>query len=230
MVRRCIEGCREEDGFTLVEALVALALMGLILGALASVTAQWLPSWNRGLVRVQRNEQVAIALDRLASDLSVAGYVAQGADNVPLFRGTEQGVMFVRSVLGPNGSSGLEIVRIAEINDSRGPALVRTRAPFVVLPDGDPRGELISFADPVVLLRAPFRIGFAYADVDGKWTSRWPNSGELPTAVRFDVKDVERGTVISSATRVHVEVGAPRPDPSSQLEAAQSQPGNGPTQ
>ncbi|MFB9263564.1 type II secretion system protein J [Bradyrhizobium erythrophlei] len=222
--------CRSEDGFTLFEALVALALMGLILGALASVTAQWLPNWNRGLIRVQRNEQVAIALDRLAADLSVAGYVAQASDNVPLFQGTERAVMFVRSVVGPNGSPGLEIVRIAEMNDGRGSALVRTRAPFVVRPDGNPEGGSISFSDPVVLLRAPFRIGFAYADVDGRWTNRWPNSSELPTTVRFDIKDAERGTVISGATRIHVDMGAPRPDPSSQPEAAQAQPGNGPTQ
>src|SRR3569623_1880920 len=59
---------RAEDGFTLLEALIALALMGLIMGALASVTAQWLPSWNRGIIRAQRNEQGAVALDRLTAD------------------------------------------------------------------------------------------------------------------------------------------------------------------
>ena len=35
-------------GFTLVEAMVATALMGMILAAIATVTAQWLPNWNRG--------------------------------------------------------------------------------------------------------------------------------------------------------------------------------------
>ncbi|MCP3401794.1 type II secretion system protein J [Bradyrhizobium sp. CCGB20] len=230
MFRRYAQLCRAEQGFTLFEALVAVALMGLILGTLASVTSQWLPSWNRGIVRAQRNEQVAIALDRLAADLSAADYVARGRDSVPLFSGTEQGIIFVRSVLGPNGNPGLEIVRIAETNSDRGPVLVRTRAPFVLLPDGDPHADLVRFVDPVVLLRAPFRIAFAYADVDGKWINQWRGSGELPAAVRFDVRDVERGTVLSSATRIHVEMRAPRPDPSSQPEAAGVQAGNGPTQ
>ena len=54
-------------GFTLIEALVATALMGFILAALATITAQWLPNWNHGIVRVQRNEQVALGLERLAS-------------------------------------------------------------------------------------------------------------------------------------------------------------------
>ena len=33
-----------EGGFTLIETLVALALMGLVLSALANLTAQWLPN------------------------------------------------------------------------------------------------------------------------------------------------------------------------------------------
>ena len=51
-------------GFTLLEVLVATALMGLILAALATITAQWLPNWNRGLAGVQRSEQIALGLDR----------------------------------------------------------------------------------------------------------------------------------------------------------------------
>ena len=43
-------------GFTLIEAVVALALMGVILGALATITAQWLPNWNRGIARAQAHE------------------------------------------------------------------------------------------------------------------------------------------------------------------------------
>lgn len=219
---------RAEDGFTLFEALVALALMGLIMSALASVTAQWLPSWNRGIIRAQRNEQVAVALDRLTADLSAADYVTR-SDNWSLFRGSQQGVIFVRSALGPNGRPGLEIVRIAEINDSRGPVLVRMRAPFVLLQADDPRAEQIPFADPVVLLRMPYRISFAYAGLDGKWGDRWLTRGELPMSVRFDIRDVERGTVISSAARIHVDKGAPRPDPSILREEAQPQPNSGPT-
>lgn len=231
MMRAPPRSRRAERGFTLIEALVALALMGLILGSLASVTGQWLRNWNRGIIRAQRNEQVAVALDRLAADLSAADYVTR-SDNLPLFRGSEQAVVFVRSVLGPNGRPGLEFVRISEMTDSRGPALVRMRAPFVLLPPGDPKAELIPFADPVVLLRLPYRIGFAYADADGKWFGRWTNSGELPTSVRFDIRDVERDVVVSSAARIHVERGAPRPDQSAVQEAApppQSPASTGPT-
>ena len=63
-------------GFTLLEALVAMALMGLILAALATITAQWLPNWNHGIARVQRNEQVALGLERLAADLAAAEFIS----------------------------------------------------------------------------------------------------------------------------------------------------------
>ena len=57
-------------GFTLVEALVATLLMGVILAALATVTGQWIPSWNRGLAGLRGTELAAEGLDRLAGDLA----------------------------------------------------------------------------------------------------------------------------------------------------------------
>src|SRR5205085_7223546 len=58
-----------EAGFTLIEVLLATLLMTVILAALATVTSQWLPNWNRGIARVQRAEKLAIGLDRIAADL-----------------------------------------------------------------------------------------------------------------------------------------------------------------
>jgi general secretion pathway protein J len=234
MNRPVIRGQRTNAGFTLFEALVAVALMGLIMGALATVTAQWLPNWNRGLLRVQRNEQVAIALDRLVADLSVAEFVSVSANRVnkkPLFEGNELSVTFVRSAVGPNNDPGLEIVRIAETADGRGPILVRARAAFVPLPTVGPPVDRITFSNPVVLLRPPFRTSFAYAGLDGRWTSSWRNSSELPAAVRFVVRDAAARTV-STATRIHVNLMAPEPEQVDEAPAegaGRGQPGAGET-
>ena len=105
-------------GFTLVEALVATALMGFILAALATITAQWLPNWNHGVVRVQRNEQVALGLERVAADLGAAEFISASHETrMPFFDGTNRSVIFVRTNLGPNTGPGLEVVRIAEIDE-----------------------------------------------------------------------------------------------------------------
>jgi general secretion pathway protein J len=217
----------------MIEALFAMALMGLIVGGLATVTAQWLPNWNRGLMRVVRNEQVAIALDRISADLSAAQYVsANRTRRIPLFQGLEESVVLVRSAVGPNSRPGLEIVRIAEMADRDGVLLTRMRAPFVPLPIGDLSIDSIPFADPVVLLRAPFRVAFAYAGPDGIWMNSWRNAGDLPAAVRIIVGDAMDGhpVVASTATRIHVDMMAPLPQQVSEppSPAAQAQPGNAP--
>src|SRR5947209_3661923 len=124
-------------GFTLIEVLMATALMGAILAALATVTAQWLPNWNRGFARVQRNEQLAAGLERVVGDLAAAEFVSVGRDVIePLFDDSELSVTLVRSAIGPNARSGLEIVRMAETGSDRGPALVRSKAPFMPVIEG----------------------------------------------------------------------------------------------
>src|ERR1700745_3596493 len=87
-----------EGGFTLIEAIVALALMGLVLSALASITAQWLPNWNRGVSRIQRGEAIGIALQRIAADIAATEYVPANRDSPqPLFDGSELSIVFVRT-------------------------------------------------------------------------------------------------------------------------------------
>jgi general secretion pathway protein J len=197
-------------GFTLIETLIATALMVAILAALATVTAQWLPNWNRGFARVQRTELAGIGLERVVADLAVAEFVSPSADTkAPLFEGAELSVVFVRSALGPNAQrGGLEIVRIAETADTRGLALVRMRAPFVPLaPDGSTAS--LAFSDPVVLLRAPYRMTFSYAGPDRVWRDTWRES-KLPSAVRVMLRDAatEQPLAISTAAMIHISVAA----------------------
>src|SRR5437764_13485055 len=110
-----------EAGFTLIEALVALALTGLVLSALGTMTAQWLPNWNRGLDRIQQSELIGIALQRIGADLAAAEYVpANRGERRPIFEGSELSVTFVRSALGPNAGSGLDVVRVGETREQQG--------------------------------------------------------------------------------------------------------------
>jgi general secretion pathway protein J len=196
-----------EAGFTLIEVLVATLLMTVILAALATVTAQWLPNWNRGMARVQRAERLALGLDRVVADLSVAEMMPINGDaKVPLFEGTELAVTFVRSAVGPNTRPGLEIVRLVEKADNQGLALVRERAPFVPMA----RDAQIRFADQVVLIRLPFRVKFSYAGPDQVWQPEWRGKMQLPEKIRVAVRDGATGQVlgVSSATVVHADAWA----------------------
>ena len=197
---------RGEAGFTLLEVLLATLLMTVILGALATVTAQWLPNWNRGIARVQRAERLAIGLERALADLSVAVMVTMNGDNkYPLFEGSELSVTFVRNAVGPNTSPGLEVIRLIEKGDERGLALVRERAPFNPMPSD----AQIRFVDQVVLVRAPFRVTFAYAGSDQAWQPTWRNQMQLPTTIRISVRDAGTGQVLAVSSAAIVHVNAP---------------------
>jgi general secretion pathway protein J len=195
-----------EAGFTLIEVLLATLLMTVILGALATITSQWMPNWNRGIARVQRAERLAIGLERALADLSVAEMMPVNADSKkPLFDGAELSVTFVRTAVGPNTRPGLEIIRLIEKADDQGLALVRERAPFVPMA----ADAQIRFVDQVVLIRAPFRVTFAYAGPDQVFQPTWRGQMQLPNMIRVAVRDSTTGQLLAVSSAAIVHVNAP---------------------
>jgi general secretion pathway protein J len=206
-----------EGGFTLIEAIVALALMGLVLSALASITAQWLPNWNRGVGRIHRDEAIGTALQRIAADLAAAEYVPANRDSRrPLFDGSELSITFVRTAIGPNIGSGLDVVHLGETTDQGGFVAVRSHARFAPLPIGSTLSEQLHFGDLVVLLRAPFRLSFAYAGPDRAWRSNWRNAERLPALIKLTIRDAASQRVLSVSTIAPIHAQVPsdctRPD------------------
>jgi general secretion pathway protein J len=200
-----------ERGFTLIEALAALALTGLVLSALATLTAQWLPSWNRGFDRIQQSELIGISMRRIAADLAAAEFTpANRSSKKPLFDGSALSVSFVRTAIGPNVGAGLDVVRISEVTDAGRLVTLRSRAPFAPLPLGVSLTEQIRTSDPVVLLRTPLRISFAYAGPDRVFHDEWRDMDALPTAIMLTVRDAPSGRVlsVSTVTPVHVNAAA----------------------
>ena len=226
-----------EGGFTLIESLVALALTGLVLSALANITAQWLPNWNRGLDRIQRSEMIGITLQRIADDLAAAQYVPVGGDEKkPLFVGSEQSVIYVRTAIGPNAGPGLDVVRLSETKDRDGLATVRTRTAFRPMPP-ESASDQLHFGEPVLLLRAPYQLSLAYAGEDQAWQSSWKDSEKLPAKIRLTVRDSSNARTVSTVASIHVQSQAQGEckqadekcdDNSGPAAAAAGQPGNSP--
>ena len=118
--------------------------------------------------------------------------------------------MLVRRAFGPDTTPHLELVNFAETADERGFALVRTRAPFAPLAANVPIATQLHLADPVPLIRAPFRVSFSYAGPDRLWRDTWTEQQRLPSAVRVLVRDAATGKVLSlsTATLLHVDLAA----------------------
>lgn len=199
-----------ESGFTLLEALFAVALMSLLLAILARVTAQWIPGWKAGFDRVQRADLLGLGLDRIVADLAAAEFESLGGENPrPLFYGTPSSVTFVRSAIGPNASAGLEIVRLAETDDARGRVLVRARVPFVPVMAKDLDTGELEFTNPIVLVRPPFHVSFAFAGSDRIWQETWHDVMQLPNAVRVTVRDAVTNQILPVSTATLLNINAP---------------------
>lgn len=193
-------------GFSLLEALAALFLMGLIMSALARLTSQWMPGWDRGFERIQRSEAVSIALERMSADLGVAEFLRPDRDAKQiLFDGSDTAVTFVRSAVGPNVGPGLDVIRIAEMGSGGESVLVRSRARFAPGPVED-----LMFSDPVVLLRAPFRVSFAFATPEGTWQPSWHQSATPPRAVLITMRKAatDESIGISRVVPIHITASA----------------------
>jgi len=215
-------------GFSLVEAMAAVALTASIVMGLSSMTGQWLPNWRRGFVDLQRADLTGLGLERLVEDISAAEYVTPwGGAPTPLFEGDPSEVIFVRSAIGPNSYPHLEVIRLAEVSDDRGLALTRMRAPFTLMSPGAP-AQSFAFGDAVALVRAPFRVTFAYAGPDRVWVESWKSQKRLPDAVRITVRDTVLNRVLAASTAVRIRVtaqGAPKPETKSKSPDAPAPPG-----
>jgi len=182
---RRAQRCDHVAGFTLVEALVAMLLMGMVMASLATITAQWLPNWNRGFARVQSAEHLSLVLDRLAGDLAAAEFVTLNRNNPrPLFEGAELGVTLC--AIGNRPQCPRRPRRRADRRDGRSLGTGSGASAHTVRAGGK-GGEAIhrpgraaarALSHHIVLCRRGPRL-------EGTWSG----ARELPSAVRFTIRD-----------------------------------------
>ena len=67
-----------ERGLTLLETLVALAVFGLVLGAVATIVATCNIAWKRGQNQAEVQHNGRVVLDRMTREIRVSGYDLAG--------------------------------------------------------------------------------------------------------------------------------------------------------
>ncbi len=181
MTRRARGSC----GFTFIEVLIALAIVGALLAIAFGGLRVALAAWNRGEDRAEAHQHVrgvALGLVRaLEATYPFSGPRSDGGDAEVLFRGEEHRIEFVTEAAPSSFALPIAFAAVVmEEGDQTRPGLVvRQRA----LPNWSP------FQDaPVVMTDPTIRsVTFAYMDEGGSWRDSWDAVSEktLPHAVRI---------------------------------------------
>jgi general secretion pathway protein J len=192
---------RSQRGFTLIELVVATALLGTMMVLMYSGLSFSLRGWDAGAANGERIADRRIGENFLRRELSEI-FPMRWKDPMVLrlaFEGETQRVRFVSSRPADVTGGGLSLVGL-EVEagaDSRDRSLVMRRA----MPDDDAKdfGPL-DRARGTVILAGVDSVAFSYFGAendftDPKWSDSWTYVGRIPQLVRMRIRTVE-GTVL----------------------------------
>lgn len=230
-----------ESGFTLVETLAALAIVGLLMASLAGGLQLVAASRDRLVLSMDNQDGLLRGLHIVRRDIAAMQRLHWPGEQLRevRFQGTADALAMVTLEPPYPTAPGPYYVRYEIGAGGRGALLVRDRAPFELQRAGF---ASVRFADRVALIDGPYRLRFSYGEGQEQssitWHAAWPYLDRMPDFVRLEVMNVADGTraipalvVAPDAQAERACVAAQSPDCSLQLPAgkarAQVQPGPG---
>lgn len=182
---------RRQVGFTLLELVVAITLMGLVLVLLYSGMRLGLNGWDSGEQRAETTDRLRLAQEVLRRQLAQSMTVYQTGDQrerIAVFSGQPNEIEFVAPMLVQLGQGGLYRVRVGAGN---GRLWMRWRPYWPDDPDAGPEQES-------VLLEGVSGLEWSYFGSDRSnggeqsepphWRSEWTNPERRPLLVRLNLK------------------------------------------
>lgn len=190
MRRRLCGPDQRQTGFTLLELVVAITLMGLVLVLLYSGMRLGLNGWDSGERRAEVTDRLRLVQEVLRRQLVHSMTVYQVNDKqekIPVFSGRADEIEFVAPMLTQLGQGSLYRIRIGAGN---GRLWMRWRPYLPDDPDAGPERENI-------LLEGVSRLEWAYFGPEqtegsednppSRWYSDWTNSKRRPVLVRLNL-------------------------------------------
>ncbi|RFC32854.1 MAG: general secretion pathway protein J [Candidatus Nitrotoga sp. SPKER] len=182
-------------GFTLLELLIAMSLLGFILVLLFGGMRLGARSWDAGEIRTENSTHLALLQGFLRRELSQVTpfHWKKKADMNLAFSGQPDNVKLVAPIAVRLGTGGLFLISLELVQDNDIGQLVMRRA----IPDADSVDfTALEKAEKIVLADHVKELSFSYFGVDTKdaepqWRDQWGNRDtqqRLPYLIRVRVK------------------------------------------
>lgn len=183
---------RRAGGFTLLEMLIAMTLLGFILALLFGGLRLGSRSWDAGEARSTNSTHLALVQGFLRRELSQVHPFRwkKKVDTELAFEGESAKLRFVAPVSARLGPGGLYLISLELVTDKEGSQLVMKR----VIPEPDSTDfSALDSAENVVLAEHVESISFAYFGAETKeaepqWADKWDSPKFLPYMIRMKVK------------------------------------------
>lgn len=181
-----------QKGFTLVELLIGMVLLGLIFTLLFGGLRLGSRSWDGGAERAEASAQLRAVQGFLRRKLGQALPLTwqTGAGTRLAFEGTPETLKFAAPLSAHAGGGGLYLLGLALEQGETGQRLILKRAPadheaadFSALE----QGEQSVLAEQVKSMAVAY-FGAASAGEAPEWQDRWEDTQRLPLLVRIRVE------------------------------------------
>ncbi|MFZ5580731.1 MAG: prepilin-type N-terminal cleavage/methylation domain-containing protein [Pseudomonadota bacterium] len=177
-------------GFTLVEAVIALALTALILATLSAALFGLSQSYAKSTIRAEREEMMLLVSRALRRNLEQARPSEQQRDtpSQPALRGDNNVLEWIGYLPDSANLRGLYLWRLTMIDATDGSRqLAITLTPRHITPTLSP--EL----PPHVLVERLTRLEINYQSMDDAvWLNHW-NAHRFPALIRIEISDENSG-------------------------------------
>lgn len=185
-------GHRKAGGFTLLELLIAITLLGFILALLFGGMRLASRSWDAGELHSGHSTHLSLLQGFFRRELSqIHPYRWKKKTATEMaFTGEPTRLRFVAPIAARLGPGGLYLVSLEQVRDGESSQLVMRRA----IPESD-SGDFTALenAEKVVLAEQVETLAFSYygaesKDAEPRWSDKWANPTLLPYLIRIRIR------------------------------------------